>query len=239
MIAMSSILSFDIYGRYLNKAPTNEQLIKWSHIGVVCTSLGISTVVLAFHYGNVNMTWLLYAFGNINSPGVFPTVFSLLWKRQTKAAAIISPLVGMTCGLSVWFGTAYAYYGEVTIASTGSTLPCLFGVVTAFFTPLPVTVFISMAFPTEPFNFGIFGKISRVTADHTPTIPEVNGEEQWFTPERMQYMKKMSRWAAFWSIITLIGHVLLWPLPMYGAKMVFSKQVSSHECFPNSSLPTE
>jgi Na+/proline symporter len=229
MIAMSSILSFDIYGRYFNKTPNNEQLIRWSHIGVVISSLGVSTIVLAFHYGNVNMTWLLYAFGMIVCPGVFPTTFSLVWSRQTKAAAIISPIVGMVCGLSVWFGTAYRYYGNVTIDSTGGTMPCLFGVVAAFFIPLPISVLISFVFPQKPFDFGVFRKIHKVNPDNTATGAEtetqIEVEEAYFTEERLKYMKRMSRWAALWTVSAIIGHVLLWPLPMYGARMVFSKSV--------------
>jgi hypothetical protein len=226
MIATSSILSFDIYGTYINKNPTNKQLIRWSHIGVIFTALAISTIATGFHYGGVDMSWLLYALGNMVNPGVFPTCFALFWKGQTKAAAIISPIVGMACGFSVWFGTAYAYYGEVSIASTGSTMPCLFGCVTAFFVPLFVSVFVSLVKP-ETFDWAVFGEIRQVKADGE-TVHDQEEHEVWFTPERIQYMKRMSRWAAFWSALTLTGHVLLWPLPMYGAKMVFSKEVSLH-----------
>ncbi|KAL5376905.1 hypothetical protein DPSP01_010171 [Paraphaeosphaeria sporulosa] len=38
-------------------------------------------------------------------------------------------------------------------------------------------------------------------------------------------MKRMSPGAAAWAAFTIIGHVLLWPLPMYGAKMTFSKSL--------------
>lgn len=172
------------------------------------------------------MTWLLYAMGNLINPGVFPTCFALLWKRQTRAAAIISPIFGMLCGLSVWFGTAYHYYGKITITSTGATMPCLFGCLTSFFVPLPTTIIISLVRPST-FDWAIFNRIHSVRSQHGRTEQAIHEQEQWFTPERMQYMKRASRWAAFWSALTLVGHVLLWPLPMYGAKMVFSKGVSS------------
>ncbi|KAL2444296.1 putative urea active transporter 1 [Exophiala dermatitidis] len=222
MIATSSIISFDIYGTYVNKKPTDAQLIRWSHIGVVVSSLFISTLATAFHEGGVDMTWCLYMLGNIICPGVFPTCFALLWKRQTKAAAIISPIVGMACGLSVWFGTAYHYYGEITVASTGGTLPCLFGCVTSFVVPLPVTVVISLAKP-HVFDWSVFGRIERVQSEHGRSVHDRDEESHYFTPERVRYMKRMSRWAAFWAALTITGHVLLWPLPMFGAKMTFSK----------------
>ena len=51
-------------------------------------------------------------------------------------------------------------------------------------------------------------------------------ERSIFTPERTKYLKRMSSWAAFWAVFTVIGHVLLWPVPMFGARMAFSKSVS-------------
>ncbi|KAF4460306.1 Sodium solute symporter [Fusarium albosuccineum] len=220
MIATSSILSFDIYGTYINKNATDKQLIRWSHIGVVSTSLIISSLATAFHKGGVDMTWLLYALGNVINPGVFPTCFALLWKGQTRLAAIIAPIVGMACGISVWLGTAYAYFGEVSIASTGGTMPCLFGCVTSFFVPLPVTLIISLAKPGT-FDWTVFNQIESVKSEYGRTAEQESQQANWFTPERVQFMKRMSRWAAFWSAFTLTGHILLWPLPMYGAKMFF------------------
>ncbi|KAL4784199.1 Sodium:solute symporter family-domain-containing protein [Aspergillus varians] len=236
MIATSSIISFDIYGTYINKTPTNSQLLRWSHIGVVFTSLFISTLATAFHKGGVDMTWLLYMIGLFTCPGVFPTCLALLWKRQTKQAAIISPIVGMSCGLAVWLGSAYAYYGEITIASTGGTLPCLFGTITSFIMPLPTTIIVSLL-KKEEFDWAVLGQIEQVTTDegsnnqpdtqNEPPKPETETSTNTalFTPEKTKYLKRMSRWAAFWAVFTVIGHVLLWPVPMFGARMTFSKSV--------------
>ncbi|KAF4126263.1 LOW QUALITY PROTEIN: urea-proton symporter [Geosmithia morbida] len=222
MIATSSIVSFDIYGTYINPRATNKDLIRWSHIGVIATALVISSIATGFHKGGVDMTWLFYAMGNLINPGVFPTCFALFWRGQSKAAAITAPLVGVTCGLSVWLGSAYAYYGGLSITSTGSTLPCLFGCITAFFVPLPVTLVISLAKPAN-FEWSRFGAIKTIPPDganETKATQEVRADE---SPERVKYMRRMSRWAVFWAVLTVIGHILLWPLPMYGAKMVFSK----------------
>jgi hypothetical protein len=42
----------------------------------------------------------------------------------------------------------------------------------------------------------------------------------------VQQQKELKRWgriATFWSLATLLGHWVLWPLPMYAAHYVFSK----------------
>ncbi|KAJ4296803.1 hypothetical protein N0V90_006851 [Kalmusia sp. IMI 367209] len=181
-------------------------------------------------------TWLVYMIGNFTNPGCIPTLLSLLWSRQTKTAAAVSPILGMASALSVWLGTAYAYFGEITIASTGATMPCLFGCVTAMVVPLPTSVIISLLWP-EKFDWNVFAtnikrvRTEHVAADADPAEVERKREEEdreraaYFTPERVLYMKRMSRWAAGWAMFTIFGHVLLWPLPMYGAKMTFSKSL--------------
>ncbi|EXJ87089.1 hypothetical protein A1O3_04047 [Capronia epimyces CBS 606.96] len=228
LIAMSSIFSFDIYGTYINKKATNAQIIKWSHIGVVVSALLNSTLATAFHQGGVDLNWLLYFLGILICPGTFPTAFALVWKRQTRAAAVISPLIGMACGLAVWIGTAYAYYGEATIASLGQTLPCLFGNITSSFVPLVITLAISYIWPDSNFEWSDLLSIKRVEDDEHGEVAAKASHfdaEAYFSPERVAFMKRMSRIAVFWGIATFAGQVALWPLPMYGARFVFSKKL--------------
>lgn len=63
LIAMSSIFSFDIYGTYINKKPTNKQLIRMSHVGVIGAWLIVSSMSTGFHEGGVDLNWLLYMLG--------------------------------------------------------------------------------------------------------------------------------------------------------------------------------
>jgi hypothetical protein len=76
----------------------------------------------------------------------------------------------------------------------------------------------------------VLGQIDRVKSDDgiagRSNDEEEEEEVSFFTPERTKYLKRMSSWAAFWAVFTVIGHVLLWPVPMFGARISFSKSVS-------------
>lgn len=63
VIAVSSIISFDIYRRYFNRKATDRDVIKWSHIGVVGFGLFSAAFSTALHYGNVDLGWTLYFLG--------------------------------------------------------------------------------------------------------------------------------------------------------------------------------
>lgn len=65
LIAVSSILSFDIYGTYINPRATDAQLIRWSHIGVVGFSLVASSFAVGLREGGVDLNWLFYMIGII------------------------------------------------------------------------------------------------------------------------------------------------------------------------------
>lgn len=230
LIAMSSIFSFDIYGTYVNKQATNKQLIRMSHLGVVGSWLIVSSLATGFHEGGVDLNWLLYMLGILICPGTFPTAFALVWKRQSKTAAIVSPLVGMACGLAVWFATAHAFSDTITIKSLGGTMPCMYATIASTFVPLPLTITLSYLVPDEQFEWSKLLAIERVEDDKHGKISASATRfdaAAYFSPERVAYMKRMSRIALYVGVFTFLAQFVLWPLPMYGARFVFSETVSS------------
>lgn len=63
VISVSSIIAFDIYRRYFNRAASDADVIRWSHIGVVFFGLFAAAFSTALHYGNVDLGWTLYFLG--------------------------------------------------------------------------------------------------------------------------------------------------------------------------------
>lgn len=172
--------------------------------------------------------------GVITCPGIFPTAFTILWRRQSKAAAIVSPVLGMATGLAVWLGSAYSFFGEVTVASTGEVLPCLYGTVAAALSPIPYTVIITL-FKPQNFDWADFAKqrlaFEKLDENLTTVDSRAVDAEESLDPEQVgvkrQELKRWGRIAAFWAIATFLGHWVLWPLPMYASHYVFGRSVCS------------
>lgn len=213
VISVSSIISFDIYRRYFNRDATDRDAIRWSHIGVVFFGLFSAAFSTALYYGKVDLGWTLYMLGVLTCPGIFPTVFTILWKKQSKAAAIISPLLGLATGIAVWLGSASSLYGEVTVASTGQILPCVYGTVASALSPALYSVVISLVKP-DNYNWADF-RNERLAFDQTKTAGQrdepVSHEERVasYTADKA----KLKRWgtlAAIWSLATFLGHWVLW-----------------------------
>lgn len=63
VIAVSSILSFDVYREYFKKSATDRDVIRSSHLGVIffaAFAAGFSTML---HYVGVDLGWTLYMLG--------------------------------------------------------------------------------------------------------------------------------------------------------------------------------
>ncbi|KAH7372160.1 Na+/proline symporter [Cadophora sp. MPI-SDFR-AT-0126] len=233
IIAVSSIISFDIYRCYVNKKATDRDVIRWSHYGVIIFGMiaaGFSTML---YYVGVDLGWTLYMLGVVTCPGIFPTVFTILWKQQSKPAAIVAPLLGMATGISVWLGSANALYGTVTISSTGQLLPCMYGCLASTFSPLPYSVIITLFKPqnfdwndflTEKLAFGESSTSDSVSEEVVDAAQEPTSRSD---PRWLPYMRRWTIIAAIWSAATFLGHFVLWPLPMYAAKYTFSKNFYS------------
>ncbi|KAM0553332.1 hypothetical protein ACHAPJ_007345 [Fusarium lateritium] len=172
--------------------------------------------------------------GILTCPGVIPLIFTIIWRKQSKLAAVSSAFLGMATGLGVWLGSAYAFSGEVTIASTGGTLPCMYGTVASLFSPLLYSVVVTYIRP-DNYNWDDFKEQKlaiesdentnqtddsqdKTVADSTTTestateAPSDNTQRRW------------TKYALWWSVATFLGHWVLWPLPMYAAKYIFSKE---------------
>ncbi|KAM0321566.1 hypothetical protein ACHAQA_010056 [Verticillium albo-atrum] len=223
VIAVSSIISFDIYRQYINKAATDRDVIKWSHIGVVFFGLFSACFSTILHYGKVDLGWTLYMLGVLTCPGIFPTTFAILWKKQSTVAAVVSPILGLFTGLAVWIGTAYALYGEVSVASTGQAVPCTWGTTASALSPALYSIVISLIKPAN-FDWADFRKENLTLGDGSSTdASNGNVEESDYQTNKAQ-LKRWGRLSAYWSLATFLGHWVLWPLPMYAAKYIFSER---------------
>jgi hypothetical protein len=191
----------------------------------------------------------------ITCPGIFPLILSILWRKQSRVAVIASAYLGLATGLAVWLGTAHNFYGAVTVASTGQTLPCMYGTVASAFSPLLYSVLITYLGP-EDFDWTSLSKTSlavkavdavseniedqaksdgKTELSKKPQITEVN---EGYEDAAQTTGRRWSRYALFWAIATFLGHWVLWPLPMYAAKFLFSKGVSDFQVRLKSHLLT-
>lgn len=166
MIAVSSIISFDVYRTYLNPKATDKQVVTVSHLGVVFHGVFITGFALMLNYGGANMSWISWVSPILTCPGIFPLIFTLTWSRQSKLAAVVSPPLGLVTGISIWLGTTHSIYGEISIDTTMQLAPALYGATASLFSPVLYSIILSYIKP-EVFDWREFLRIDLVE-DKTP-----------------------------------------------------------------------
>lgn len=150
MIAVSSILSFDLYKTYINPKVSDRRLVHISHLAVVAHAILIVAISLILNYGGADMTWIGYFRPILSCPGIIPLILTLSWRGQTRLAAILAPILGFATGVAIWLATAKSMYGTITLATTEASYPALYGACGSLFSPALYSVLISRY---KPYKF--------------------------------------------------------------------------------------
>jgi len=104
---------------YINPLATGKSLILMAHVCVLAFGLLMAVFSIALKYAGISMGYLYLLMGVIVSSAVLPASLTLLWKKQNKWAATLSPILGLVCSLIAWLVTAKSLYGPLTVESTG------------------------------------------------------------------------------------------------------------------------
>ncbi|PWN41080.1 hypothetical protein IE81DRAFT_187245 [Ceraceosorus guamensis] len=216
LIAVSSIISSDVYHTYVNPKATEKSIILVSRLACIGFALVACAVSVVFYHIGLSLTWTLYFLGVIVCPGCFTTAGTVIWRKQSKVAAIAAPLIGLAAGLATWISTAYHYGdGILNVTTTGALIPCMWGNIVSFFVPCILAPILSYAFPdSNAWQWERFSDIKLIRDDDSINDSEKN-EEGAFTAAQEAYMKKMSKVAAFAGIFLFLAVWVVWPFGMY------------------------
>jgi hypothetical protein len=147
LIAVSSLLTFDVYKTYIKPDASSAKLVQMSHYGIVIYGLTLAAFCCILNAVGLNLTWLLTILGIIVGGGSVPIGLVLMWKRMSTVAAITAPWVGLSCGLIAWFVTTSKRSGVISVETTGDTTNAVAGNITSWGTGFLVAVVLSYAFP--------------------------------------------------------------------------------------------
>lgn len=245
LIAVSSILTFDIYKIYLKPTATPDQLIFVAHIGIGVWGFVMAIFACIWNAIGIDLGWLFLVMGLLIGGAVFPTAFAITWKGQTKAGAISGAVVGLCAGLVAWLVTAHQCYGSLSVTTTGMEYPTLAGNLAAIMTGLIVTVCVSLAKPA-PFDWDQTRLINApsisATATATPSVASLDKEipnknsdlptgmdeekemiEDEVAVEEPSRLRRAFKVACIASFMLTFVMDLLVPIPMFLSHYIFSQ----------------
>jgi hypothetical protein len=236
LIAVSSIFTYDIYNTYINPKAHGKNLIYMSHVSCVVYALIMAAFSTGLYYAGIGMGYIYLMMGCIIGGGVLPAALTLLWNRQSWAAATFSPIIALVCAVIGWLVQAKSQYGSLSVEATGSNYPMLVGNVVALLTPVVTVPILSFVFPSGKYDWQSMKQIRRSDDSDLTAAAHIDPEllpggahgetaQQLAAEEAEQkHLLRASKIARTLTVCLILCFLILWPMPMYGSGYIFSKK---------------
>jgi len=153
LIAVSAVLTYDVYKRYINPRATEVQILRMSHAMVVFFAIVMGILGLIFYYIGISMGWLYDFMGVVLGSAVVPIACCVTWRKTNKWGAIAGAVIGFCCGVIAWLvTTATLNSSQLTVTTTGGNLEMLAGNLASIGVGAIITVVTSLIWPDD-FDF--------------------------------------------------------------------------------------
>jgi len=218
LIAVSSLITYDVYRTYKNPNATGKQLLKVSRTVIVIFGLGMGALAGILLGMGLSLGFVYLAMGILIGSAVIPIALTITWSRTTRAGAVSGALIGVMLSLATWTGVAASEAnGVVDIASLGGAFPMLYGNVVAILSSGLICVVVSLA-QRKVYDWKEMNThMNIVEADMSETLKAEIAQRQ----QDEETLKKAYKFSLKGGGILTIICVVIWPLPLYFSGYVF------------------
>ena len=218
LIAVSSLITYDVYRTYKNPNATGKQLLKVSRTVIVIFGLGMGALAGILLGMGLSLGFVYLAMGILIGSAVIPIALTITWSRTTRAGAVAGALVGVCLSLLTWTGVAASEAdGVVDIASLGGAFPMLYGNVVAILSSGLICVVVSLA-QRKVYDWKEMNThMNIVEADMSEKIKAEIAQRQ----QDEETLKKAYKFSLKGGGILTLICVVVWPLPLYFSGYVF------------------
>ncbi|KAH2980309.1 hypothetical protein KXW58_002868 [Aspergillus fumigatus] len=246
LIAVSSLLTFDVYKTYFRPRTDSATLVRVSHWAIALYALVLSAFCSILNAVGLSLTWVLTVLGVIVGGAAVPVGLILLWSRMSTVAAIVAPWIGFACGIVVWFVTSTKRSGAINVETTGDGTNAVAGNLASFGVGVVSAVLLSYLFPEKypcvdaQVVPGIEGVAPTPQEDTRQPPKAADGDEkatsapakndivEFLQDEHIEPMdpvlvRKAERLAQGASLVFILIAVILVPFTLFGTSYVYSK----------------
>lgn len=133
LIATSTLLSYDVYKKYIRKNASPHEVLVVSKYCVFLWAIFAGSIASIFHAVGISMGWLFNFLGCATASGVFPVALTFTWNKLNRWGAVSGSIGGMILAIIVWLITCKAYLGEINVDNLANRWVSFAGNATALF----------------------------------------------------------------------------------------------------------
>merc|ERR1711990_23910 len=202
-IAVSSLISYDIYRKYINTNATGEDILRVSRYGVVFFGVFMGFLSLILDEIGLSLGFVYLMMGIFIGSAVMPISFVLTWDKANATGAVCGAVTGLILGLVTWIATASGLEGKVNIDTLGMNYPMLAGNVVAICSSGIVHAAMSFMAP-QNFDFSTLNARIQLIDDTLPAFEDDEDSNPKVLEENFKWIQK---WGWGFTFIMII----VWP----------------------------
>ena len=215
LIAVSSIITYDIYRTYKNPNATGKQLLRVSRMSIVGFGFGMGGLAVVLLHMGLSLGFVYLAMGIIIGAAVVPIALTILWKRTNRVAATAGTVIGFMIAVTTWVMVAASlpeYGGEISLASLGHNYSMLFANIAGIVSGGLIAILGSLATKSTFDWKDLKDKITLVEMSMADSAKMVEDEET---------LKKAFNFSVRGGGIMTLILIVAWPLPLIATNYVF------------------
>ena len=202
-IAVSSLVSYDIYREYFNPEATGEQILKVSRIVIVVFGLAMGGLSVLLDWLGLNLGWVYLFMGIVIGSAVIPLWNMMTWKKASGTGAVIAAWSGLVLAVATWIIGCGIQSKSITIDNLGKNEVMLSGNLVAILSSGFIHFVWSM-FAPQDFDFETLDANIKLVEDDTSGLTAEDKD-----PEMLAASEK---WITTRGWILTIILVVIWPL---------------------------
>lgn len=218
LIAVSSLVTYDLYRTYKNPNASGKQLVKVSRATICAFGIGMGGLAVVLLSMGLSLGFVYLAMGILIGSAVIPIALTILWSKTNKVAATGGAIIGLFCSTTVWVATASGAGGFVDsggvidLASLGNNYSMLFANITAILSGGAIAIAGSLA-AGKTFDWNdLKEKI---------TLVEVSAADQAAAAEDEETLKRAFKFSLKGGGLMTLILIVAWPLPLIASGYVF------------------
>jgi len=238
LIAVSSILTYDVYKRYINPKATEDQILKVSHLMVAFFALCMALAGVIFFYIGVSMGWLYTFMGVVLGSAVVPIALCVTWSKANKWGCIAGSIAGFFAGIIAWLVTTSTLNNSViNVTTSGGDYEMLAGNLASIGVGGIIATVASYMSPDD-YDFASTRAINAPTTQFTQekdhTTDELDDKKEPSSPYTQSVhevpadndldpvaLQKAFKFAANSSLVLTLVMIILIPLPLFFSHHVY------------------
>ncbi|CAN8070123.1 unnamed protein product [Agarophyton chilense] len=210
-IAVSSLVSYDVYRTYINPNATGRQIIFVSRVAIVVFGVLMGVFGIVLNAIGVKIGFLYLFMGVMIGSAVVPVAFSISWSKCSGLAAMCGAIGGLALGFTTWIVYG-AIDGGVSVENLGEDRIMLAGNLVSILSSGAICIFVSLFIKGDNCDWSNTKSIALVEEDENAVVSEETDAE----------LARAQKLIMAWGVGLTLVLVVLWPLLALPAR-AFSK----------------